>query len=85
MNEIIDEMGGTNEVARICRVAAASVSEWRVRGIPVNQCPAIERASKGKYRCEALSPHAPWLRVADKSWAWHPKGRPVLDVARAAQ
>lgn len=32
--EIIDAMGGTAQVARICRVTSPSVSEWRRVGIP---------------------------------------------------
>lgn len=30
----IDKLGGTAEVARICRVRGPSVSEWRIKGIP---------------------------------------------------
>jgi hypothetical protein len=33
-NEIIDALGGTNEVARICEVTAQAVSQWRDDGIP---------------------------------------------------
>lgn len=33
-SEIIDAIGGTFEVARICEVQPPSVSEWRRRGIP---------------------------------------------------
>lgn len=33
-SEIIDALGGTAEVARICKVRPPSVSEWRVKGIP---------------------------------------------------
>lgn len=33
-NKIIDELGGTSEVARICNVQPPSVSEWRKTGIP---------------------------------------------------
>lgn len=33
-NKIIDSLGGTAEVARICDVKPPSVSEWRVVGIP---------------------------------------------------
>lgn len=32
--EIIDRLGGTSAVARLCRVRPPSVSEWRRRGIP---------------------------------------------------
>lgn len=33
-SKLIDILGGTSEVARLCQVRAASVSEWRHRGIP---------------------------------------------------
>ena len=33
-NLIIDALGGTAEVARLCRVKSPSVSEWRHSGIP---------------------------------------------------
>ena len=33
-NKIIDDLGGTNEVARICNVKPPSVSQWRAEGIP---------------------------------------------------
>lgn len=33
-SDIIDRLGGTNEVARLCNVRAPSVSQWRKDGIP---------------------------------------------------
>lgn len=33
-SEIIDQLGGTFEVARLCEVQPPSVSEWRRNGIP---------------------------------------------------
>lgn len=33
-SEIIDALGGTVEVSRICEVKSPSVSEWRKTGIP---------------------------------------------------
>lgn len=33
-DEIIDALGGTSEVARLCEVRPPSVSEWRRTGIP---------------------------------------------------
>jgi hypothetical protein len=33
-NQIIDAMGGTAEVARICDLKMPSVSDWRTCGIP---------------------------------------------------
>lgn len=45
-------------------------------------CAAIERATGGKVTCEELRPGEQWHRVRDRSWKWHPQGRPVVDVAR---
>jgi hypothetical protein len=33
-NQIIDALGGTNAVARLCECTPASVSGWRKDGIP---------------------------------------------------
>ncbi|KQV50053.1 Cro/CI family transcriptional regulator [Massilia sp. Root335] len=33
-DEIIDALGGTSEVAKLCRVSDAAVSQWRRAGIP---------------------------------------------------
>lgn len=33
-NNIIDLLGGTNAVARLCDIQPPSVSEWRRNGIP---------------------------------------------------
>lgn len=33
-SEVIDRIGGTGEVARICEIKPPSVSEWRKAGIP---------------------------------------------------
>ena len=33
-NKIIDGLGGTTEVARMCEVEPPSVSQWRADGIP---------------------------------------------------
>ena len=34
---IIDLLGGTAKVARMCRVDCAAVSNWRIRGIPADK------------------------------------------------
>jgi len=34
---IIDLLGGTAKVARMCKVDPAAVSNWRVRGIPADK------------------------------------------------
>lgn len=45
MDHVIDRLGGTVAVARMCRVSAPSASNWRKRGIPIERCLAIERAN----------------------------------------
>lgn len=84
MSNLIDDLGGPAAVARMVGCKPPSVIEWRGRGIPVARCPSIERATEGRFACEALRPDAAWLRVPDPSWPWHPAGRPMIDVARPA-
>lgn len=36
-SEIIDRLGGTTAVARLCEIEPPSVSEWKKRGIPKAQ------------------------------------------------
>jgi hypothetical protein len=33
-SELIDALGGTTEVARLCRVTSQAVSKWRREGVP---------------------------------------------------
>lgn len=33
-DQIIDALGGTAEVARLCEVSSQAVSQWRSNGIP---------------------------------------------------
>lgn len=82
MEDVIKSLGGPAEVARICGVKSPSVIEWRQRGIPPERCPALERASDGRYPVERLRPDIRWHRVTDPDWPWHPAGRPLIDVAK---
>lgn len=54
------------------------------RPVPADRRPDIERATSGTVSCEELGDDTRWARIPDKSWPWHPKGRPVIDVTRAA-
>ena len=61
------------------------VSNWRARGaVAVDACPAIERATGGAVTCEELRPDVEWIRFEDPDWAWHPAGRPLIDVTSKA-
>lgn len=62
------------------------VEYWvRVGYVPDEQHPGLERVTEGRVTCEQLArtPNR-WSRIRDKSWPWHPSGRPVLDVTKAA-
>lgn len=48
MEHVIDRLGGTTAVARMLGISAPSVTFWRTRGIPIERCVAIERASGGQ-------------------------------------
>lgn len=71
----------------LCRQIGAhppDMSRWvkGERGVPPDQCSAIERATAGVVTCEELRGDLPWVRIPDARWP-HPGGRPALDVARA--
>jgi DNA-binding transcriptional regulator YdaS (Cro superfamily) len=36
-SELIDQAGGTSEVAKLCEVSPPAVSQWRTDGIPKAQ------------------------------------------------
>lgn len=77
--KLIDSIGGTSAVARICNVQPPSVSEWRKKGqFPADRCPAIEHATGGAVTCEELRPDVAWVRVPDPDWP-HPQGKPLVD------
>ena len=57
---IIDLLGGTAKVARMCKVDNAAVSNWRVRGIPADKYmllgARIEEVSHGLVTRQDLFP-----------------------------
>jgi DNA-binding transcriptional regulator YdaS (Cro superfamily) len=62
---IIDLLGGTAKVARMCKVDNAAVSNWRVRGIPADKYmflgARIEKESNGLVTRQDLFPTNFWL------------------------
>ena len=58
---IIDILGGTAKVARMCKVDPAAVSNWRVRGIPADKFmflgARIEEQSHGLVTRQDLFPN----------------------------
>ena len=58
---IIDLLGGTAKVARMCKCDSAAVSNWRIRGIPAAKYmflgARIEEASHGLVTRQDLFPN----------------------------
>jgi len=57
---IVDLLGGTNKVAKLCQVAPPAVAQWKLRGIPHGQllflAAEIERQSHGLVKRQDLFP-----------------------------
>ena len=49
-SEIIDRLGGTAAVARMCKVRMPSVSEWRLTGIPAARRQYLELLRPDAFR-----------------------------------
>jgi len=79
-------VGGQTALAAVLGLKQPTISEWARgdRPIPPDRCPAIERATEGKFQVEELRPDVRWVRVPDADWP-HPDGRPCIDVAAPAQ
>jgi DNA-binding transcriptional regulator YdaS (Cro superfamily) len=58
---IIDLLGGTNAVARMCKVASTAVTQWRKNGIPADRYmflgARIEKESNGLVSRKDLFPN----------------------------
>jgi hypothetical protein len=55
----------------------------RRRVLPIERCPAVERALQGAATCEQLRPDVRWVRMPDDGWP-NPQGRPLPDLAELA-
>lgn len=85
VDALIERLGGTSAVAEFFDIKPPSVSEWRARGvIPDDKlmllAPRAEQVTEGKWKCEDIAPHVTWRRVRDRSWPWHARGKPLVDV-----
>lgn len=78
------ERGRQTLIAQAVNAQPQLVWQWaNVRPVPADRCADVELATDGAVTCEELRPDLQWLRVKDSKWP-NPKGRPLLDVARAA-
>ena len=68
---LIDLLGGTGKVAKMCKVAPAAVAQWRLRGLPHGQliflAARLEQESHGLVTRKDLFPknwHFVWPELA---------------------
>jgi DNA-binding transcriptional regulator YdaS (Cro superfamily) len=57
-----DFVGGQAALARALGIKPPTVNQWikAERPVPAERCPAIERATAGRVRCEDLRPDVDW-------------------------
>lgn len=64
--QIIDLLGGTNFVAKLCKIAPAAVSQWKVNGIPHSKMvflgAELEKKSYGLIKRQDLFPES-WFMI----------------------
>lgn len=65
----LSRVGGPTEMARRIGSSVQAVCNWRVRGVPVEKCPDVERACDGVVRCEELRPGVNWTYLRGTSRA----------------
>lgn len=58
LEDAIRRAGGLARFARLLGTTPQNVAHWRVRGVPVERCPDIERETG--VRCELLRPDVSW-------------------------
>jgi DNA-binding transcriptional regulator YdaS (Cro superfamily) len=58
-------VGSMQALAVNLRVTKGAVGQWKLPGrrVPAEHCPAIERLTDGKVRCEDLRPDVDWAIV----------------------
>lgn len=62
IDEAADILGSQNALATALGVTKGAVSQWKEAGrkVPAEHCPAIERLTSGRVRCESLRPDIAW-------------------------
>lgn len=57
----IEIVGSQQKLAELVGVRQSHIAMWKKRGnVPAEYCPAIERATGGKVRCEDLRADVAW-------------------------
>ena len=60
-SQIIDSLGGTTKVAKLCGVTLPAVSQWKLNGIPQDKliflAASLEKATNGEMSRKKLFPN----------------------------
>lgn len=70
LDKAIEAVGGPAKLAAAIGVKPQVVTNWRSRGVPAEQCPAIERATRNAGNpvlCEELRPDVAWGVLREQS------------------
>ena len=68
LERAIECAGSVVALASAIGVSESAPHMWRKRGnVPAEYCPAIERATGGKVRCEDLRPDVAWDVLRDQA------------------
>jgi DNA-binding transcriptional regulator YdaS (Cro superfamily) len=70
-------VGGRKILADLLGVSVAAIGNWKVRGVPVEHCFAIEQATKGEVTRKDLRPDD-WLKI------WPELAQATATTAQAA-
>lgn len=61
-------LGGRAAMAELLKVTPAAIGNWKSRGVPIEQCPLIERLTSGAINRRTLRPtdwQQIWPELAD--------------------
>lgn len=61
----VEIVGSKAKLARAIGVTPQAISQWNPSLLPLEACTAIELATEGRVRCEALRPDTEWQRDQD--------------------
>lgn len=78
IDKAASKVGSRKNLADQLGVSISALGNWKSRGVPAEQCPAIEQATDGLVRCEDLRPDVPWSVVRGNP------AQPHTDQAQAA-
>lgn len=56
--EIIDALGGTSAVAKLCEITPQAVSQWKDKGIPKTQQLYLKAVRPDAFKCKCDCSHA---------------------------